>query len=225
MIPRSGDQPGKTVRLVFAPVTPRPVPKKGQAPRPDALDGRTGGGALQTIEIVGRKAPLEAFVLDARPDRASARGAEAPRVPLRHSTEHDPAVVAIGDPPLLRPHGFDVIARPGRSQQPVRSQRISAAEHDHAAALRTPSSDRCGACEGARETTAAEVHRVADVDRDGEPSRTGPRLYRRRPLGKRGRSHPRRHEAERCSSERMSVSQPGRSRHHRRVIRPPLSRR
>src|SRR5207342_3207209 len=30
-----------------------------------ALDGRTGGGALQTIEIVGRKAPLDAIVLDA----------------------------------------------------------------------------------------------------------------------------------------------------------------
>jgi penicillin-binding protein 1B len=65
IIPRSGDQPGKTVRLVFAPVTPRPVPKKGQPPRPDALDGRTGGGALQTIEIVGRKAPLDAIILDA----------------------------------------------------------------------------------------------------------------------------------------------------------------
>jgi penicillin-binding protein 1B len=65
IIPRSGDQPGKTVRLVFAPVTPRPVPKKGQPPRPDALDGRTGGGALQSIEIVGRKAPLDAIVFDA----------------------------------------------------------------------------------------------------------------------------------------------------------------
>ena len=49
IIPRGGDQTGKTVRLVFAPVTPRPPAKPGQAPRPDALDGRTGGGGLQTI--------------------------------------------------------------------------------------------------------------------------------------------------------------------------------
>ena len=65
MIPRSGDQPGKTVRLVFAPLTPRPASKAGQPPRPDALDGRTGGGALQAIQVVGRKAPLEAIALDA----------------------------------------------------------------------------------------------------------------------------------------------------------------
>ncbi len=65
MMPRGGDQAGKTVRLVFAPVTPRPAPKPGQAARPDSLDGRTGGGALQVIELVGRKAPLDAITLDA----------------------------------------------------------------------------------------------------------------------------------------------------------------
>ena len=65
MIPRSGDQQGKTVRLVYAPVTVRPPPRPGQPPRPDALDGRTGGGALQAIEVVGRKARLEAIELDA----------------------------------------------------------------------------------------------------------------------------------------------------------------
>ncbi len=65
MIPRGGDQPGKTIRLVFAPVTPRPVARAGQPPRPDALDGRTGGGALQAIQVVGRKPPLEAIALDA----------------------------------------------------------------------------------------------------------------------------------------------------------------
>lgn len=65
MMPRGGEQAGKTVRLVFAPVTPRPAPKPGQAARPDALDGRTGGGALQAIELVGRTAPLDAITLDA----------------------------------------------------------------------------------------------------------------------------------------------------------------
>jgi hypothetical protein len=65
IIPRGGDQVGKTVRLVFAPVTPRPPAKPGQPPRPDALDGRTGGGALQAIEVVGRRAPLDAMAFDA----------------------------------------------------------------------------------------------------------------------------------------------------------------
>jgi penicillin-binding protein 1B len=65
IIPRSGDRPGETVRLVFAPVIPRPPVKAGKAPRPDSLDGRTGGGALQAIELVGRKQPLDAIALDA----------------------------------------------------------------------------------------------------------------------------------------------------------------
>src|SRR5258706_10826863 len=64
IIPRSGDHPGGTVRLVFAPLIPRPAPKAGRAERPEALDGRTGGGALQAIEVVGRKQPLDAIVLD-----------------------------------------------------------------------------------------------------------------------------------------------------------------
>ena len=62
IMPRGGDHPGKVVRLVFAPVIPRPVTK---TPRPDALDGRTGGGGLQTIELVGRKDPLDAIALEA----------------------------------------------------------------------------------------------------------------------------------------------------------------
>jgi penicillin-binding protein 1B len=65
IIPRSGDHPGQTVRLVFAPVTVRPAPKAGEKARPEALDGRTGGGALTQIEVVGKKAPLEAIALDA----------------------------------------------------------------------------------------------------------------------------------------------------------------
>jgi penicillin-binding protein 1B len=65
IIPRSGDHPGKTVRLVFAPLTPRRPPKAGEKPRPEALDGRTGGGALQAIEVVGRKQPLDGITLDA----------------------------------------------------------------------------------------------------------------------------------------------------------------
>jgi penicillin-binding protein 1B len=65
IVPRGGDQAGKTVRFVFAPVIPRPPVKAGRPARPDALDGRTGGGALQTIEVVGRRAPLDAIALDA----------------------------------------------------------------------------------------------------------------------------------------------------------------
>ena len=62
IMPRAGDYPGKVVRLVFAPVIPRPVTK---TPRPEALDGRTGGGGLQTIELAGRKEPLDAIAMDA----------------------------------------------------------------------------------------------------------------------------------------------------------------
>jgi penicillin-binding protein 1B len=65
IIPRSGDHPGQTARLVFAPVIPRVPAKAGKPARPDALDGRTGGGALQAIELVGRKTPLDAIALDA----------------------------------------------------------------------------------------------------------------------------------------------------------------
>jgi penicillin-binding protein 1B len=112
IIPRGGDQPGKTVRLVFAPVTPRPVPKKGQPARPDALDGRTGGGALQTIEVVGRKAPLEAIVLDTPLLTALvSEGREKRRdVPLSAiAPRMIQAVVAIEDRRFYDHPGVDVI--------------------------------------------------------------------------------------------------------------------
>ncbi len=66
IVARSGDRPGQTVRLVFAPVIPRPsMGKRGKGPRPEALDGTTGGGGLQAIEVVGRKPRLDAISLDA----------------------------------------------------------------------------------------------------------------------------------------------------------------
>ena len=112
IVPRGGDQTGKTVRLVFAPVTPRPAPKPGQAPRPDALDGRTGGGGLQRIEVVGRKQPLDAIELDAPLLTAlTTEGREKRRdVPISGIAQHMvQAVVAIEDRRFYDHPGVDVI--------------------------------------------------------------------------------------------------------------------
>ena len=112
IIPRSGDHPGKTVRLVFAPVTPRPAPKAGQPPRPDALDGRTGGGALQAIEVVGRKQPLDAIALDTPLLTAlTSEGREKRRdVPLAAiAPRMAQAVIAIEDRRFYDHPGVDVI--------------------------------------------------------------------------------------------------------------------
>jgi penicillin-binding protein 1B len=112
IIPRGGDQIGKTVRLVFAAVTPRPAVKPGQTPRPDALDGRTGGGALQAIEVVGRKQPLDAIELDAPLLTAlTTEGREKRRdVPLSAiSPRMVQAVVAIEDHRFYDHPGIDVI--------------------------------------------------------------------------------------------------------------------
>ena len=112
IIPRSGDQPGKTVRLVFAPLTPRPAPKAGEKPRPDALDGRTGGGALQAIEVVGRKPPLDAITLDAPLLTALiSEGREKRRdVPLAAiAPRMVQAVVAVEDRRFYDHPGVDVI--------------------------------------------------------------------------------------------------------------------
>jgi len=112
IIPRSGDQPGKTVRLVFAPLTPRPAPKAGEKPRPDALDGRTGGGALQAIEVVGRKPPLDTITLDAPLLTALiSEGREKRRdVPLAAiAPRMIQAVVAVEDRRFYDHPGVDVI--------------------------------------------------------------------------------------------------------------------
>ena len=112
IIPRGGDQIGKTVRLVFAPVTPRPPPKPGQPPRPEALDGRTGGGALQAIEVVGRKAPLDAVEFEAPLLTAlTTEGREKRRdVPLTAiAPRMIQAVVAIEDHRFYDHPGIDVI--------------------------------------------------------------------------------------------------------------------
>ena len=112
IIPRSGDQPGKTVRLVFAPLTPRPAPKAGEKPRPDALDGRTGGGALQAIEVVGRKPPLDTITLDAPLLTALiSEGREKRRdVPLAAiAPRMVQAVVAVEDRRFYDHPGVDVI--------------------------------------------------------------------------------------------------------------------
>jgi penicillin-binding protein 1B len=112
IIPRGGDQIGKTVRLVFAPVTPRPPAKPGQAARPEALDGRTGGGALQTIELVGRKAPLDAIEFEAPLLTAlTTEGREKRRdVPLSAIAPHMvQAVVAIEDHRFYDHPGVDII--------------------------------------------------------------------------------------------------------------------
>jgi penicillin-binding protein 1B len=112
IIPRGGDQAGKTVRFVFAPVTPRPPAKPGQPPRPDALDGRTGGGGLQTIEVVGRKAPLDAIELDAPLLTAlTTEGREKRRdVPLSAiAPKMVQAVVAIEDHRFYDHPGVDII--------------------------------------------------------------------------------------------------------------------
>ena len=112
LIPRGGDQVGKTVRLVFAPVTPRPPAKPGQPPRPDALDGRTGGGALQAIEVVGRKQPLDAIEMDAPLLTAlTTEGREKRRdVPISAiAPRMVQAVVAIEDRRFYDHPGVDVI--------------------------------------------------------------------------------------------------------------------
>jgi penicillin-binding protein 1B len=112
IIPRGGDQIGRTVRLVFAPVTPRPPPKPGQPARPDALDGRTGGGALQAIEVVGRRAPLDAVEFEAPLLTAlTTEGREKRRdVPLAAiAPRMIQAVVAIEDHRFYDHPGIDVI--------------------------------------------------------------------------------------------------------------------
>ncbi|HEX9366900.1 MAG TPA: PBP1A family penicillin-binding protein [Vicinamibacterales bacterium] len=112
IIPRSGDHPGETVRLVFAPVTPRPVAKAGRPAPPDALDGRTGGGALQAIEVAGRKPPLDALALDAPLLTALiSEGREKRRdVPLASiAPRMVQAVVAIEDRRFYDHSGVDVI--------------------------------------------------------------------------------------------------------------------
>ncbi len=112
IIPRSGDRPGQTVRLVFAPVIPRPPAKPGNPARPDALDGRTGGGGLQAIEIVGRKQPLDAIELDAPLLTALiTEGREKRRdVPLSAITARmTQAVIAIEDRRFYDHSGVDVI--------------------------------------------------------------------------------------------------------------------
>jgi penicillin-binding protein 1B len=112
IIPRSGDHPGQTVRLVFAPLIPRPPAKGGKTPRPDALDGRTGGGGLQAIELVGRKPPLDAIALDAPLLTALiTEGREKRRdVPLSAITSRmTQAVIAIEDRRFYDHSGVDVI--------------------------------------------------------------------------------------------------------------------
>src|SRR5436309_2452912 len=83
-----------------AKIPSRPPAKPGQPPRPEALDGRSGGGALQTIEVVGRKPPLDAIELDAPLLTALAtEGREKRRdVPLSTIAPHMiQAVIAIED--------------------------------------------------------------------------------------------------------------------------------
>ena len=112
IMPRSGDHPGEMVRLVFAPLVPRPAPKAGRAERPDALDGRTGGGALQAIEVVGRKHPLEAIALDTPLLTALiSEGREKRRdVPLAAiAPRMVQAVVAIEDRRFYAHPGVDII--------------------------------------------------------------------------------------------------------------------
>src|SRR5260370_4988049 len=112
IIPRSGDRRGQTVRRVLAPVIPRPPAKKGTPARPDALDGRTGGGGLQAIEIVGRKQPLDAIELDAPLLTALiTEGREKRRdVPLSAITARmTQAVIAIEDRRFYDHSGGDVI--------------------------------------------------------------------------------------------------------------------
>jgi penicillin-binding protein 1B len=109
IVARGGDQAGKTVRLVFAPVIPRPVTKVARA---DALDGRTGGGGLLAIELVGRKAPLAAVAFDAPLLTALiGEGREKRRdVPLTAiAPRMVQAVVAIEDRRFYDHPGVDVI--------------------------------------------------------------------------------------------------------------------
>ncbi len=62
IIPRSGDHPGETVRFTFAPPGRMPA----RAGRPETAEGKNGGGgALQAIEVVGKKQPIDAIALDA----------------------------------------------------------------------------------------------------------------------------------------------------------------